>query len=266
LNLEGKVVIVTGSSRGIGKAIAIDCARKGASVVIVARTETVGKLPGTILETADEIRRLGGKALPIRCDVGSEEDVAAMVQTVLAEFGRIDALINNAAVGLYVPFAEIQTKHWDLAFRVNVRGPFLCTKAVLPTMIAQQSGAMVNISSAAAQNVYSRVARAGGKRRTSGCAYGASKAALERLTLGLAEELKGHNIAANALKPSRSTYSEGMAFWNRDIDPSQFRSPYLYMSPAAVFLASQDARGVTGGIFNDEELCKQYGLAPISPI
>jgi citronellol/citronellal dehydrogenase len=266
LNLEGKVVIVTGSSRGIGKAIAIDCARKGASLAIVARTETVGKLPGTIHETADEICRLGGKALPIKCDVGSEEDVAAMVQRVLTEFRRIDALINNAAVGLYVPFLEIQTRHWDLAFRVNVRGPFLCTKAVLPAMIGQKSGAIVNISSAAAQNVYSRVVRPGGERRTSGCAYGASKAALERLTLGLAEELKGHNIAVNALKPSRSTYSEGMTFWNPDVDLSYYRSPYLYMSPAAVFLASQDARGVTGGIFNDEELCKQYGLASISPI
>ena len=266
MDLEGKVVIVTGSSRGIGRAIAIDSARKGARVVVTARTETAGKLPGTIYETADEIEKLGGKALAIRCDVSSEDDVAAMVQKVLAEFGRIDALINNAAVGLYTPFLETQTRHWDLVFRVNVRGPFLGTKAVLPTMIAQKSGAIVNISSGAAEHVFSLITGPGGEKRTSGCAYGASKAALERLTRGIAEELKGYNIAANALKPSQPTYSEGVTFWRPEADASQFRSAHLYMSPAALFLASQDARGVTGGIFYDEELCKQYGLSPISSI
>ena len=266
MTLEGKVVIVTGSSRGIGRAIAIDSARKGARVVVTARTETAGKLPGTIYETADEIEKLGGKALAIRCDVSNEDDVAAMVQKVLAEFRRIDALINNAAVGLYTPFLEVQTRHWDLVFRVNVRGPFLGTKAVLPAMKAQKSGAIVNISSGAAENVFSLITGPGGEKRTSGCAYGASKAALERLTRGIAEELRGYNIAANALKPSQPTYSEGVTFWRPEAELSQFRSAHLYMSPAALFLASQDARGVTGGIFYDEELCKQYGLSPISSI
>ncbi len=263
MSLEGRVAIVTGSSRGIGKAIAIDLAKKGVNVLVTARTDAPGKLPGTIHQTAEEVRKLGGNALAIKCDVSNEDDVAAMVEKGLAEFRRIDILINNAAVGLYVPFMDIQTKHWDLIFRVNVRGTFLCAKAVLPGMIAQRSGAIVNISSTGAENLYSLVARSDGQRRIAGIAYGASKAALERLARGLAEEMKEHNIAINALKPSVPTYSEGVTFWNPDVDESQFLSPHLYMSPAALFLAGQDATGIIGGIFHDQDLCKQHGLSPI---
>jgi len=257
------VAIVTGSSRGIGKAIAIDCAKAGAKVVVSARTENAGKLPGTIHETAGEIRRLGGEALAIRCDVTDEGDVEAMARRALEKFGRIDILINNAAVGYYVPVMETPTRHWDLVMRVNLRGPFLCIKAVLPTMVEQRSGSLINISSAAADHVYSMIPRPGDEKRTSGCAYGASKAALERLAVGLAPELREHNIAANALKPAAPTYSEGLDFWNPDVDVSIFHSAHQFMSPAAIFLATQDAGGITGGIFYDKELCEKYGLAPL---
>ncbi len=261
-NLEGRVVIVTGSSRGIGKAIALDLAKQGASVVVTARTETAGKLPGTIEETASEVRKLGGKSIAIKCDVSNEEEVAKLVDEAIQHFGQIDTLINNAAVGLYSEFVDIPTKNWDLVFRVNVRGPFLCTKAVLPDMIKRKCGAIVNISSPAADNVYSRVSRPGGKISVSGIGYGATKAALERMTRGLAEEMKQYNIAVNALKPTAATYSEGLAFNNRDADPGSFVSPHRYMSPAAIFLGRQDAGGVTGGVFYDEELCKQYSIRP----
>jgi NAD(P)-dependent dehydrogenase (short-subunit alcohol dehydrogenase family) len=263
MNLVGKVAIVTGSSRGIGKAIAIDCAKAGAKVVVAARTESAGKLPGTIHETAQGIEKLGGQALAIRCDVTDEQDVEATAKMTLEKFGRIDILINDAAVGYYVPFTEIPSRHWDLVMRVNLKGPFLCTKAVLPTMMEQRSGSLVNISSSAAEHVYSMIPGPGGEKRTSGCAYGASKAALERLTLGLAPEIRGHNIAVNALKPAAPTHSEGLAFWNPDVDVSLFHSAHEFMSPATVFLASQDASGITGGIFYDKELCEKYGLVPL---
>ena len=98
-------------------------------------------------------------------------------------------------------------------------------------------------------------------RRPSGILYGASKAALERFTRGLAIEVAAQNIAVNALKPSLPTASEGLKFWNRDADPDLWLSPDVYMTKAALFLAMQDGRGVTGEVFDDQSLCQQYGLA-----
>ncbi len=255
--LAGKVAIITGSSRGIGKAIALEFAQEGANIVVVARSETESKLSGTISKTAQAVEALGGQALAIKCDVSNEDEVNSMVSRTLNRFGRVDILVNNAAVGYYMPLMETPLKHWDLVMRVNVRGPFLCIKAVVPKMIEQKGGSILNISSVSVEDVFSRIERPGGGRRTSGSLYGASKAALERITRGLAEELKGANIAVNALKPVKPTYSEGVTFWNPDIPASAFRSPYLYMTKAAVVLAAQDATGITGGVFLDEELCRK---------
>ncbi len=259
--LSGKVAIVTGGSRGIGKAVCLKLAQEGASVVVAARTEAAGKLPGTIHDTAQAIEKIGGHALPVKCDVSSEEEVADMVEKTLAAFGRIDILVNDAAVAYYQSIMETTVKYFDLVMKVNVRGPFLCMKAVLPYMTAQKSGGIVNISSTAAENVYSRVDRPGKPKRLSGSAYGASKAALERITRGLAEEIKPFNIAVNAVKPGAPTYSEGIAFWNKDVPTSSLRSPDLYMTKAVSFLALQDATGVTGGVFFDDELCQKFALA-----
>jgi citronellol/citronellal dehydrogenase len=261
IKFNGKVAIVTGASRGIGRSISVALAKAGAMVVVTARTERPGKIPGTIHETAETIRSLGGTALALRCDVSNENDVAEMFARTVEKFGRVDILINNAAVGLYTPFLAIPTKHFDLVYRVNVRGPFLCIKAVLPHMIARKSGAIVNISSSAAENMFSLLTRAGGVRRTSGVAYGASKAALERMTRGVAEEVREYNIAVNALKPSTPVISEGVRVWNPDVDESQFVESDRFMTPAALFLASQDAKGITGGVFYDGELCREYGLS-----
>jgi len=262
MKLSGKVAIVTGSSRGIGKAIALTYAREGADIVVAARTEVAkGELPGTIAETAEAVRALGRRALAVRCNVGDEDDVDQMVRQTMDEFGRVDILVNNAAVGYYVPLMETPSKHWDLVMRVNVKGPYLCIRAVVPIMAAQGGGSIVNISSPAAENVYSKVQREGGVRRPSGLLYGASKAALERVTRGLAVEVVDRNIAVNALKPTAPTASEGLKFWNRDADPDLWLSPDVYMTKAALFLAMQDGRGVTGEVFDDQSLCQQYGLA-----
>lgn len=262
MKLKDKVAIITGSSRGIGKAIAIDFAKEGASVVIAARTETEQeKLPGTIYATADEIQALGGTALPVRCNVADEQSVDEMVNKTLDKFGKIDILVNNAALGYYVPLMDVPIRHFDLVCRVNLRGPFLCMKAVLPKMIEKKSGNILNITSTAADHLYSLLVREGGQRRPSGLIYGATKAALNRLTSGLAIEVAEYNIAVNALAPSVPTYSEGVAMWNPDVDRSLFRSPHQFMTKAAIFLATQDSKGATGGVFLDEELCKQYNLA-----
>ncbi|RLB02496.1 MAG: short-chain dehydrogenase [Deltaproteobacteria bacterium] len=251
MKLTGKVAIVTGSSRGIGKAIAIGFAKEGASVALAARSEEdTPKLPGTIYKTAAEIRSFGGKALPVKCNVADEKSVTRMVEQVLNEFGHIDILVNNAGIAFSAPLLETPTKRWELVIRVNLMGTFFCTKAVLSPMIKQGHGSIINISSVAAS-----------ARGTSlpGLAYGVSKAAIERFTCGLAAEVGKYNIAVNAIKPKGIVDTEGMRFMFPNADRSQWISPDK-MVKAAIFLASQDAKGVTGTVAFDEDICAWHGL------
>ena len=250
MKLDGKVAIVTGSSRGIGKAIALGFAEEGADVVVAARTEVEREeMPGTIYRTAEEIQALGRRALPIKCDVTSEQSVNDLVRKTLEQFGRIDVLVNNAGIAYYFPVAETPLKRWELVLRVNLIGAFLCARAVLPAMIERRAGSIINITSRA------------GERRPSptGVAYAVAKAGLDRFTWGLAVEVGRHNIAVNALKPIEIVSTEGMRFWLADTDKSKWRSPEM-MVKAAIFLAAQDAGSTTGVVAYDEELCICHGL------
>jgi citronellol/citronellal dehydrogenase len=249
-----KVAIVTGASRGIGKAIALGFAREGARVVVAARTvETPSeRLPGSINETVAEIERSGGEALAVRCDVTDEASVTAMVEAVLRRFGRIDVLVNNAAVDFPSPVAEMPLKRWDIVLRVNATGPFLCSRAVLPSMIAQGGGSIVNITSNAA-------AERGSGTVGYSAAYGVSKAALDRFTWALASEEAGHNIAVNALKPRGVVDTEGMRLWVPEEERTGWVSPAA-MVVCAIFLAKQDASGVTGCVAFDDEYVAWHGL------
>lgn len=244
MKLEGKVAIVTGASRGIGKAIAIALAREGADVVVAARTEEeTGPLPGTIHKTADEIHSSGRRSLAIKTDVTKEEQVAEMVSRTLEEFGRIDILVNNAGINVPGGVLDISVKRWDLIIAVNLRGTFLCTKAVLPTMIERRSGSIINLSSIL------------GSREISGSvAYGVTKAAIERFTYGLAEEVREYNIAVNAMCPGY-TDTEGIRVWAPGVDRSGWQKPEMW-GRYAVFLAAQEARSLTGRALTADELDK----------
>jgi citronellol/citronellal dehydrogenase len=253
MKLDGRVAIVTGSSRGIGRDIAIGFAREGASLVVAARSEVdTPALPGTIHQTAEEIRKLGGRALAVKCSVSDEQEIDAMVRRTLQEFGRVDILVNNAAVAYYAPLQDMPLKRWELVLRVNLTGTFLCSRAVVPSMIEQGGGNIISISSVDATL----------KTKTpvfTGLAYGASKAAIERLTWGMAAELEEYNIAVSALKPRAVVDTPGVRFMNPGLDYSMLDSSDM-MVRAAVFLASQDAGGVTGVAGTDEEICTRYGL------
>lgn len=247
------MAIVTGASRGIGKAIAIGFAKEGADVVVAGRTESENeKLPGTIYKTVEEIKASGRRALPIRCDVTDEYHVNDMVQRAIEEFGKIDILVNNAGVAFYYPVIETPLKRWELVLRVNLTGAFLCSKAALPKMIEQRSGSIINISSLAASD------RNGGTVST-GLAYAVAKAALDRFTYGLAAEAGRFNIAVNCLKPHRVVDTEGMRFWVKEEDRKDWVSPDK-MVRCAIFLAEQDAKGISGTVATDEELCAWHGL------
>jgi citronellol/citronellal dehydrogenase len=242
MKLENKVAIVTGASRGIGKAIAIALAREGASVVVAARTEQEGgHLPGTIHKTADEIRALGRRALAIKTDITKEEDVARLAKKTLLEFGPIDILVNNAGINFPGKVLDIPIKRWDLVIAVNLRGTFLCTKVVLPTMVKRRSGNIINLSSVVGTRMISF-----------DVAYGVAKAAIERFTYGLAQEVKEYNIAVNALCPSL-TDTEGFGQWMPGVDRSGWQRPEMW-GRYAVFLANQDASSLTGKVLSAEEL------------
>jgi citronellol/citronellal dehydrogenase len=252
--VQGKIAIVTGASRGIGKAIALGYAHEGATVVVAARSESAPseRLPGSIHETVAEIEARGGRALAVRLDVTDEVSVANMVETTLAHFGRIDVLVNNAAVDFPSPVADMPLKRWEVVLRVNVTGPFLCSRAVLPAMISQGGGSIINISSEAG------IERGSGTVGYSSI-YAASKAALNRFTWALAAEVGRHNIAVNALMPSKVIDTEGMRLWAGEEERRGWSTPDS-MVECAVFLAKQDGRSVTGTVANDDEYIAWHGL------
>jgi len=194
--LEGKVGIVTGAGHGMGAAHALALAREGASVALVdiCKDNPLVPLP-TATETglgkvAEEITALGGRALPITCDVSKAAEVEAMTRKVMDEFGRIDILVNNAGVCTFAPFWEISEEQWDVTLNVNLKGPWLCAKYVVPHMIAQNWGRIVNIGSIDGRNPEPLHAH-----------YCASKGGVHNMTLAMAREVGAFNITVNCIAP-----------------------------------------------------------------
>ncbi len=236
VDLSGKTAIVTGSSRGIGKAISLALSQAGASIVIAARSEKESpNLPGTIHSTADEIKNFGGKAIAVRCDVTEDDEVKNMVEQAMEAYGAIDILVNNAGVLHGASFLNTDISDFNNIWRVNVLGPFLCTKAVLPHMISRKAGSIINISSGLAESTHPR-----------NNAYSASKAALNRMMLKLSEEIAEHNIAVNLIYPGMIR-SEGMIA-RVPGDILDRLPPPSVVRPAVVWLAAQDAASYTGKI------------------
>jgi citronellol/citronellal dehydrogenase len=244
--LEGQVAVVTGASRGIGRAIAIDFARAGADVVVSARSSesAPSKLPGTIEQTAREVEAEGRRALAVATDVTDEAQVGALAERTLAEFGRIDILVNNAGISFPAPFAQTPLKRWDLVMNVNLRGPVMCTQAFLPRMLEQGSGRIINISSYLAEVMMPGM-----------MSYSVSKIALEKLTQYLGEELQPKGIAVNALRIELMIATEGWQFRNPDADYSTWDKPDA-ASEATLWLATRDL-SYTGRVVTIAEVRQQ---------
>ena len=234
MNLQDAVAVVTGASRGIGRATALALAREGAHVVCTARSTEAApsKLPGTIEETAQELRALGRRALAIPCNVSREEEVEALARIALAEFGRVDILVNNAAVNHWAPLAETPLKRWDLVLNVNLRGTFLCTSAFLPAMLEQGSGRVVNVSSGAAVDVEVTV-------ELGIIPYSVSKAAVEKLTEGLGLELQPRGVSVNCLRIEMGIATKGARLMNPEMDFSDWEKPEA-AADAVVWLATRE--------------------------
>jgi NAD(P)-dependent dehydrogenase (short-subunit alcohol dehydrogenase family) len=185
MKLDGKVAIITGSGRGLGRASAIAMAREGASLVILSRT------PSELRETAGKITGLGGKVLSLRADVSKPKDVEKVVHQVLSRFKKIDILMNNAAIigPLKLTF-KIKEREWNQAMDINLKGVYLFSKAVIPHMIKQRRGKIINVISGLGEIVMPPFG-----------AYSVAKAGLIHLTRFMAEELKDYDIQVNGLDP-----------------------------------------------------------------
>lgn len=247
--LKDRVAIVTGASRGIGRALALGLAREGCHVVIAAKsTEPTDKLPGSIFTVAAEVEALGAQALPVQVDVREADQVEGMAAKALERFGRIDLLVNNAGALHWAGILDTPPKRFDLVMDVNARAAFLCCRAVLPAMIRQGGGHLVNMSPPMDLSILpGRVA------------YGISKLGMTLLTLGLAEEVKRHNVAVNSLWPV--TIIESQASINHHLGtPEMWRKPDILVD-CVLRLARKEPSEVTGQALLDEDFLRAEGVS-----
>ncbi|MHC9297350.1 SDR family NAD(P)-dependent oxidoreductase [Mycobacterium sp. LTG2003] len=243
-SLAGKVAFVAGASRGIGATVAAALAAEGAAVAVAARSEERGKLPGTIGSVASAISDEGGHALPVPCDVTNEDSVNKAVAATVSALGGIDILVANAGVLWLGPIETTPLKRWQLCLDVNLTGVFLVTKAVIPHVRARGGGSLIAITTSGVDMI-----------EHGANAYWVSKAAAERLYLGLAADLRADNIAVNCLSPSRVVLTEGWQAGGGGLQiPPEMIEPPEAMARAAVLLARQDASGVTGTVQRSEAL------------
>jgi NAD(P)-dependent dehydrogenase (short-subunit alcohol dehydrogenase family) len=234
VDLAGRVIVVTGASRGIGKGLAIGLAGLGASVVCAARSDKPqpGGLPGTIHETVAQITDAHGTALAVRCDIGDEAQIAHLVDATVERFGGLDVLVNNAMAPTQALFAESTVEQWDESMRVNVRSLYLFARAVVPLMSARGGGSIVNISSHGADHATTPFMPPGY------LFYTVAKAALERFTTALAPEVKPLGIVVNALRPGAVKTEMTELEFGADHDWSGWTTPDDVVEPVATLCAA----------------------------
>ncbi len=253
--LQGKVVFITGSSRGIGREIALRFARDGAIIVIAAKTsEPHPTLSGTIHTVAKEVEEAGGTAYPIQLDIRDETKVYEAVADVVKKFGKIDILINNASsIGL-TPTLQTPMKRFDLMFSVNARGTFLCSQACIPHMKDAANPHIINLSPPLNMNA---------KWFAKHVAYTISKYGMSMCTLGMSEELKPEGIAVNSLWPKTTiaTAAIEVNFPKQILEGS--RKPQI-MADAAYEIVTSNSRDTTGNFFVDEDFLRTRGVSDFS--
>jgi NAD(P)-dependent dehydrogenase (short-subunit alcohol dehydrogenase family) len=260
--LDGKVAIVTGASRGIGREVAMLFAEEGAQVVVAARTLHEGDhrfLSGSILGTVEAIRAAGGQAHAVACDVSNEAACEALIEETRTTFGPADVLVNNAALSYFIPVVDFPTNRWMRGFAVNVHGSFMLSKGVLPDMIARGSGAIVNLSSMGAVGP-GRGPYAPNEGLLGGTMYGATKAALERFTQGLAQEVYEHGISVTCVSPSVGVPTEGTVYHGLSAsldDPKG--EPIRTMANSILLLATEPLDQITGGVCYSQQILKEFG-------
>ena len=252
MSLTGKTLFISGASRGIGLAIALRAARDGANIAVVAKTtEPHPKLPGTIYSAAEEIEAAGGKALPIQCDIRSEEEVLAAVAKTVERFGGIDACINNASAISLTPTLETDMKRYDLMNQINARGTFLCSKVTAPHLAKSANGHILNMSPP-----LDIQPRWFGKHT----AYTMAKFGMSMCTMGMAEEFRKMKIGVNSLWPLTAIDTAAVRnVLGGDSMAKISRKPEI-VADAAYEIINRSAESCTGNFFIDEEVLKEAGV------
>jgi citronellol/citronellal dehydrogenase len=264
--LAGRVALVTGASRGIGYGIARRFAAEGAAVAVTARTldpEPDAALDGSLRETVAEIEAGGGRALAVQADLNDPESRAGIVPQVESALGPVDVLVNNAAAATYVPNAEISLKRRRLTFEINLQAPVDLAQQVLPGMRERGRGWILNISSATSKLPPGPPFDPGFKLGFTSTIYGASKAALERFTVGLAAETFGEGVAVNTLAPVAAVRTPGADALVGDVmdsNPDIVESLELFCE-AALALCTCDATTMTGRVTYSRPLLEELGRA-----
>lgn len=258
MSLRNRTLFITGASRGIGHAIALRAAADGANIVIAAKTTTPHpKLPGTIYSAAEDVERVGGKALPVAVDIRDEAQVDAAIAAAVARFGGIDVLVNNASAISLTSTPNTPMKRFDLMHQVNTRGTFMCTQKALPHLARAENPHVLNL----APPLHSTLSP---KWFAPHVAYTMAKYGMTLCVLGMAEEFRAQGIAVNALWPRTAIDTEAIGLIAGAEGRRRTRSPQI-MADAAHWVLTQPSRALTGQFLIDDEVLRGAGVTDLSP-
>ena len=258
--LDGKVCVITGASRGIGAEIARLFAAEGGSVVAAARTLREGDHPleGSLEKTVADIREAGGEATGSAVNISLPEDCERLFEEAHSAYGSVDVLVNNAALTYFIPVKDYPLRRWMRSWAVNFHAPFILSQLALGDMM-ESGGSIVNISSGAAIGP-GRGPYPDAPANSGGTCYGTEKAALERFSQGLAQEVYQYGISVTCVSPSQVVPTPGTVFHNlvTGIDDPRGEHPDL-MAQSALLLATEPLDSVSGRVTYSQQILKEFG-------
>ncbi len=255
MSLKNKTVLITGASRGIGKAIALRLAREGANIIIAAKSvEENPKLGGTIFSAAAEVENAGGNALAVQCDIRFDDQIQTLVNKAIEKFGGIDMVVNNASAISLTPTEQTEPKRFDLMHDINVRGTFFVTKACIPYLKKSPNAHILTLSPPLNMNP---------KWFKGHVAYTLAKYNMSMMALGWAAELKQYNIASNALWPKTTIDTAAVRnLLGGEVLAKMSRTPEI-LADAAFIIFSKPAAQCTGNCFIDENVFAAEGITDL---
>jgi citronellol/citronellal dehydrogenase len=256
MTFKNRTILITGASRGIGKAIALKLAKEGANIIIAAKSiEENPRLGGTIFSAAHEIEEAGGRALPLQCDIRFEDQIDSVIKKAVEKFEGIDILVNNASAISLTSTEQTEAKRFDLMYSINVRGTFMVTKACIPFLKRSPNPHILTLSPPL--NLHP-------KWFTNHVAYTLTKYNMSMMTIGWAAEFKKDRIAANALWPRTTIATAAVKnLLGGDALIKMSRTPEI-LADAAFHILKQPSTECTGNLFIDEDVLAKEGVTDLT--